>query len=73
MTPMIVKKKIAPMQKNFALEPGHLCISLWSVSGKTLLCLGKLDLCTTVDNFLSAARQGPRRPIIFSSRSCKRL
>lgn len=47
----IVKKKIVLMKKNFALETAHLFISLWSLSGKNLLCLTKLDLCTAVDNF----------------------
>ena len=50
-TSSIVKKKIVLMKKNFALETAHLFISLWSLSGKNLLCRTKLDLCTAVDNF----------------------
>jgi hypothetical protein len=50
-TSLIVKKKIVLLKKNFALETAHLFISLWSLSGKNLLCRTKLDLCTAVDNF----------------------
>ena len=47
----IVKKKIVQTKKKFSLETARLFISLWSLLGKKLLFLTKLDLCTAVDNF----------------------
>ncbi len=51
MTSWIVKKKIVRMKKIFALKTLYLFISLWSLSGKNLMFIIKLDLCTAVDNF----------------------
>ena len=47
----IVKKKIARIEKKFALETALLCISLWSLSGKNWSFQIKRNLCTVVDNY----------------------
>ena len=45
------QEKNLPKQKKFRGEKLHLFIILWSLFGKNLLFLAKLDLCTPVDNF----------------------